>query len=123
MIENSLFEAGIAAGISDAVTMNMAGIFQWDIDFIQDVRVDDEFTVIHEELWRDGIKLRDGEIVAAEFINRGTSYRAARFVRCDWHVRTTLRRKDEAYERRSSERRSTSLESVRVSISIGAIRC
>ena len=80
VIENSLFEAGIAAGISDAVTMNMAGIFQWDIDFIQDVRVDDEFTVIHEELWRDGIKLRDGEIVAAEFINRGTSYRAARFV-------------------------------------------
>ncbi len=80
VIQDSLFEAGMEAGISDAVTMNMAGIFQWDIDFIQDVRVGDEFTVIHEELWRNGIKLRDGEIVAAEFINRGTSYRAARFI-------------------------------------------
>jgi murein DD-endopeptidase MepM/ murein hydrolase activator NlpD len=79
-IQNSLFEAGVAAGISDSVTMNMAGIFQWDIDFIQDVRVGDEFTVVHEELWRDGVKLRDGEIVAAEFINRGTSFRAARFI-------------------------------------------
>ncbi len=80
IIENSLFEAGVAAGISDAVTMNMAGIFQWDIDFIQDVREGDEFTVIYEELWRDGIKLRDGEIVAAEFINRGVPYRASRYI-------------------------------------------
>ena len=55
----------------------MAEIFQWDIDFHQDVQAGDEFTVIHEELWREGEKLRDGEILAAEFINRGTSYRAA----------------------------------------------
>jgi murein DD-endopeptidase MepM/ murein hydrolase activator NlpD len=79
-IQSSLFEAGASAGISDAVTMNMAGIFQWDIDFIQDVRVGDKFTVIYEELWRDGVKLRDGEIVAAEFINQDTPYRAARYI-------------------------------------------
>jgi murein DD-endopeptidase MepM/ murein hydrolase activator NlpD len=78
-IQNSLFEAGMAAGVSDSITMNMAGIFQWDIDFIQDVRVGDEFTVIYEELWRNGIKLRDGEIIAAEFINQSTPYRAARY--------------------------------------------
>lgn len=79
LIETSLFEAGTAAGISDRTTMDMAGIFEWDIDFIQDVRVGDTFTVIYEELWRDGVKLRDGEIVAAEFVNQGKSYRAARF--------------------------------------------
>ena len=78
-IQNSLFEASMAAGVSDSITMNMAGIFQWDIDFIQDVRVGDEFTVIYKELWRNGIKLRDGEIIAAEFINQGTPYRAARY--------------------------------------------
>lgn len=78
-IESSLFEAGTRAGISDAVIMNMAGIFQWDIDFIQDVRVNDRFTVLYQELWRDGIKLRDGPILAAEFVNRGQSYRAARY--------------------------------------------
>ena len=59
--------------------MQMAGIFQWDIDFIQDVRVGDEFTVIYEELWRDGVKLRNGDIVATEFVNQGKSYRAARY--------------------------------------------
>ncbi len=79
-IDSSLFEAGQAAGISDAVTMNMAGIFQWDIDFVQDVRVGDQFSVLYEELWRDGEKLRDGEIVAAEFSNQGNAYRAVRYI-------------------------------------------
>jgi murein DD-endopeptidase MepM/ murein hydrolase activator NlpD len=79
VIESSLFEAGVAAGMSDKLTMAMAGIFEWDIDFIQDVREGDEFTVVYEELWRDGAKLRNGEIVAAEFINQGKVYRAARF--------------------------------------------
>ena len=78
-ISSSLFEAGTDAGISDRTTMDMAGIFEWDIDFIQDVREGDTFTVIYEELWRDGVKLRDGEIVATEFINQGKSFRAARF--------------------------------------------
>lgn len=79
VIKSSLFEAGMAAGMADKVTMDMAGIFEWDIDFIQDVRVGDEFTVIYEELWRDGVKLRNGGIVAAEFINQGKAYRAARY--------------------------------------------
>jgi murein DD-endopeptidase MepM/ murein hydrolase activator NlpD len=78
-IQSSLFEAGSAARISDRTTMDMAGIFEWDIDFIQDVREGDTFTVIYEELWRDGVKLRDGEIVAAEFVNQGKAFRAARF--------------------------------------------
>ncbi len=78
-IRSSLFEAGTAAGISDRTTMDMAGIFEFDIDFIQDVRDGDTFTVIYEELWRDGVKLRDGQIVAAEFVNQGRSFRAARF--------------------------------------------
>jgi murein DD-endopeptidase MepM/ murein hydrolase activator NlpD len=78
-IKSSLFEAGTDAGIADRTTMDMAGIFEWDIDFIQDVREGDTFTVIYEELWRDGVKLRDGQIVAAEFVNQGKSFRAARF--------------------------------------------
>jgi murein DD-endopeptidase MepM/ murein hydrolase activator NlpD len=79
VIESSLFEAALAAGVSDSIIMDMAGIFQWDIDFIQDVRRGDEFTVVYDELWRDGVKLQDSSIVAAEFINQGRLYRAARY--------------------------------------------
>jgi murein DD-endopeptidase MepM/ murein hydrolase activator NlpD len=86
VIQSSLFEAGTAAGIADRLVMDMAGIFEWDIDFIQDVRDGDQFSVIYEELWRDGVKLRDGDVVAAEFINQGKTYRAARFRDNDGHV-------------------------------------
>ena len=78
-IRTSLFEAALKAGVSDALTMEMAGIFQWDIDFINDVRSGDTFTVIYEELWRDGEKLGNGEILAAQFVNQGMRYRAARY--------------------------------------------
>jgi murein DD-endopeptidase MepM/ murein hydrolase activator NlpD len=78
-IRTSLFEAGTAAGMSDSMTMTMAGIFQWDIDFILDPRVGDTFTVIYEELYRDGERLGDGAIVAAQFVNQGKVYRAARY--------------------------------------------
>ena len=86
VIQSSLFEAGTAAGIADRLVMDLAGIFEWDIDFIQDVRDGDQFSVIYEELWRDGVKLRDGDVVAAEFVNQGKTYRAARFRDSDGHV-------------------------------------
>lgn len=79
VVRSSLFEAGVDAGISDKLTMDLAGIFEWDIDFIQDVREGDEFTVLYEEIWRDGVKLRNGDIVAAEFVNQGKAYRAAKY--------------------------------------------
>ena len=79
VIQRSLFAAAQQAGIADGITMKMAEMFQWDIDFLMDVRVGDEFAMIYEEVWLDGEKLRDGEILAAEFINRDTRYRAARY--------------------------------------------
>jgi murein DD-endopeptidase MepM/ murein hydrolase activator NlpD len=79
VVRSSLFEAGVDAGMPDKLTMDLAGVFEWDIDFIQDVREGDAFTVLYEEIWRDGVKLRNGDIIAAEFVNQGKSYRAARY--------------------------------------------
>ena len=78
-ITSSFYAAGLAAGLSDGTIMRLAGIYAWDIDFALDIRSDDWFAVVYEELWQDGEKLRDGEIVAAEFSNQGRSYRAVRF--------------------------------------------
>ncbi|MGI9329730.1 MAG: M23 family metallopeptidase, partial [Gammaproteobacteria bacterium] len=39
----------------------------------------DQFQIIYDELWRDGERLGDGEILAAEFINQGESFRAIRY--------------------------------------------
>ncbi|MEM9387211.1 MAG: peptidoglycan DD-metalloendopeptidase family protein [Pseudomonadota bacterium] len=79
-ITTSLFNAGRAAGVSDNLVMALAGIFAWDIDFVLDIREGDEFLVLYEELWRDGQKLRDSAILAAEFVNTGERYQALRYV-------------------------------------------
>lgn len=79
-IEGSLFAAGQDAGLSDALIMRMAQIFNYDIDFALDLRAGDSFSVIYEEILRDGEKLRDGDIVAASFVNGGKRYEVYRFV-------------------------------------------
>jgi murein DD-endopeptidase MepM/ murein hydrolase activator NlpD len=78
-IRSSLFEAAAEAGVSDRTIMNLAGIFAWDIDFVLDIRQGDQFTLIYEELWRDGQRVAEGDILAAEFVNQGESFRALRF--------------------------------------------
>jgi len=78
-IKSSLFEAAAEAGVSDRIIMNLTGIFAWDIDFVLDIRAGDSFSVIYAQLWRDGKKLGDGDILAAEFINQGRAYRAVRY--------------------------------------------
>jgi murein DD-endopeptidase MepM/ murein hydrolase activator NlpD len=80
VIDSSLFESGAAAGLSDKVIMNIAGIFAWDVDFILDIRQGDNFYVQYEEVWQDGEFVTDGEIVAAEFNNDGRTHRAIRFI-------------------------------------------
>jgi len=79
VIDSSLFLAGQAAGLSDNLIMELAGIFGWDIDFVLDIRSGDHFTLVYEELFLDGQKKRDGNILAAEFVNRGKNYRALRY--------------------------------------------
>lgn len=80
VIDSSLFLAGMSAGMSDNLIMELAGIFGWDIDFALDIRRGDHFTLVYEELYLDGHKQADGNIIAAEFVNRGKTYRALRYV-------------------------------------------
>ncbi len=78
-IDTSLFLAAQDAGISQNIIMELAGVFGWDIDFALDIRKGDSFTVLYEELYRNGEKISDGNILAAEFINDGKAYRAVRY--------------------------------------------
>jgi murein DD-endopeptidase MepM/ murein hydrolase activator NlpD len=79
-IRSSLFLDGQRVGLSDRVIMQMAEIFGWDLDLAHDLRKGDRFTVVYEELMHEGRKVGDGNILAAQFTNRGKIYRAVRFV-------------------------------------------
>jgi len=82
-IMDSLFLSAQSAGLSDKLTMELAGIFGWDVDFALDIRQGDSFAVIYEEVFLDGEKVRDGNIIAATFTNRGTPYQAIRYTDAD----------------------------------------
>jgi hypothetical protein len=78
-IDSSLFQAAEGADISDMVALKLANVFAWDIDFVLDIREGDRFTAVYEQIYQDGKYLRDGEVLAAEFVNDGRIYRAVRF--------------------------------------------
>jgi murein DD-endopeptidase MepM/ murein hydrolase activator NlpD len=79
VIRRSLFDAGNRVGLSDSLLLDLAEVFRWDIDFALDIRNGDAFTVIYEAFYRDGDKVRNGDILAAEFVNRGEAHRAVRY--------------------------------------------
>jgi murein DD-endopeptidase MepM/ murein hydrolase activator NlpD len=79
LITSSLFEAADEAGISNQTTMAIANIFGWDVDFVLDIRDGDAFIVVYEQIWQDGAFVRDGDVIAAEFVNDGRTFRAVRY--------------------------------------------
>jgi murein DD-endopeptidase MepM/ murein hydrolase activator NlpD len=65
--------------------MQLVAIYGWDIDFALDIRSGDCFSMIYEEHFKNGVKVSEGPITAAEFVNRGIPYRAIRFTHEDGH--------------------------------------
>lgn len=78
-VKSSLFEAGKGADLSNRIILELANIFSGVIDFALDQRAGDSFSVLYEEQYLDGEKIGEGAIIAAEYINRGTSFSAFRY--------------------------------------------
>jgi murein DD-endopeptidase MepM/ murein hydrolase activator NlpD len=78
-INNSLFLAGIDAGLSQNTIMELASVFGGVIDFALDPRKGDTFTVLYEQLYLDGEAFSTGKILAAQYSNLGEVFQAYYF--------------------------------------------
>lgn len=78
-ITSSLFGATDAANIPDSIAIQLADIFESEINFHTDLRNGDQFNVIYEGSYHQGALLKTGEVLAAEFVNNGKTYRAIGF--------------------------------------------
>jgi murein DD-endopeptidase MepM/ murein hydrolase activator NlpD len=78
-IRSSLFAATDAAGIPDAIAMQIARVFATDIDFHTELRRGDRLSVVYEMVYDSGELVAPGRIVAAEFVNAGRTYHAVLF--------------------------------------------
>lgn len=85
-ITSSLYKSGLDAGLSDAMILQMAEIFGGEVDFVQDLRPNDQFEVLHDEYYLDGKKIGNGPILAASFTNQGEKHSAYRYVYANGEV-------------------------------------
>ncbi|MBA6062667.1 peptidoglycan DD-metalloendopeptidase family protein [Pseudomonas juntendi] len=79
VIKSSLSASAQRAGLSHSMTMDMARVLGYDIDFAQDIRPGDEFDVVYEQKVMDGKVVGTGNILSARFTNRGKTYTAVRY--------------------------------------------
>lgn len=78
-VDSSMYLAALRAGLPDKLIMELAEIFGWDIDFTMDVQVGDRFALVYEDQVVDGKSVGQGDILAAEFVNRDRILRAIRY--------------------------------------------
>lgn len=75
-IKNSLFGATDAADIPDSIAMQLVDIFSTDIDFQTDLRKGDRLVVAYEAEYSEGLQVKAGQVLSAEFTNDGKTYSA-----------------------------------------------
>lgn len=73
-ITDSLYMAALDSGMTDNAIMNLANVFAWDVDFTSSIREGDEFSVIYDNLFRDGEASGSGYVKAARFVNDGEEF-------------------------------------------------
>lgn len=79
VINSSLFLSAKRAGLSHNLTMDLANVFGYDIDFAMDIREGDEFELIYEKKVVNGKQVGTGNILSARFTNRGKTFTAVRY--------------------------------------------
>ncbi len=75
-ILSSLYGATDSAGVPDKIANQLAETFSTSIDFREDLRRGDTFSVIYTVSYRNGEPIATGKLLAAEFVNAGKPYRA-----------------------------------------------
>ncbi len=74
-LETSIERAGGDARLA----VLMSDVFQWDLDFNRDLRIDDRFEIVYQRVFIDGSYSGPGEILAVRYTNLGKTLEAYRF--------------------------------------------
>jgi murein DD-endopeptidase MepM/ murein hydrolase activator NlpD len=78
-ISTSLYGAMETANVDSTTIMNFADMFQWQVDFLTDVRPQDRFLLIYEQLYVEGKAVERGNIIAAAYRGKVGNYTAIRY--------------------------------------------
>jgi murein DD-endopeptidase MepM/ murein hydrolase activator NlpD len=84
-IKTNLYEAMTSSGESPELVLGFADIFSYEIDFLTDPRIDDTFAVVYEKYYAHGTFVKNGQILAARYINSGQEHLAIYFEESSGH--------------------------------------
>ena len=79
IITDSLYASGKKADVPESVLGDLIYIFGWDIDYAYDIRNGDTVKILYEDVFSNGRLVSHGDILAAEFTNKGTEITVIRF--------------------------------------------
>ncbi|WP_051693876.1 peptidoglycan DD-metalloendopeptidase family protein [Desulfohalovibrio reitneri] len=78
-IKQSLFQTVSTMDEQPGLAFLLSDMFAWDIDFVRDIRPDDQFSVIVEKRYLEGEFTGYGRVVAAAFTSQGHTHYGFRF--------------------------------------------
>lgn len=78
-VTSNLWSSAQVAGMDTQLVTQLAEVFAWQIDFNRALREGDKWRLTVERLYAAGKPIGYGELLAAEYVNAGTTYTAVRF--------------------------------------------
>lgn len=85
-IETSVFQTAHANNIPSSIIHDLIRVYERKVDFYRDINKQDEFSIIYEELYRDGKKIGTGKLIAAEIDLSGDKIHAIQYTDPDGHT-------------------------------------
>ena len=82
-IDHSLRYDANQASIPSKIVQKVINIFDRDLKLTRDLTKGDRVTLVYEQIYHQGNKIADGEVLAAELMHNSRSHRAIRFVQAD----------------------------------------
>jgi murein DD-endopeptidase MepM/ murein hydrolase activator NlpD len=79
VIQSSLWEALQTQPKGEYLAIELAEMFQWEVDFSTEMQPGDRIRLIVEDLYHEGAFVKHGRVHAAELVNAGHMYRAFLF--------------------------------------------
>ena len=77
-VRGSLYGTAKRLNISSKLIQQMTNIFNWEIDFIRDIRAGDQFSIVYNAYYIHGKQVSTGDILAVTYTNRGVPHQAIR---------------------------------------------
>jgi murein DD-endopeptidase MepM/ murein hydrolase activator NlpD len=78
-IDQSIFMSLQRIGADPQLAIELATIFQWDIDFFKDIHKGDTFSILYEKKIYDNGKAIMGPVLAARIVSKGHAHNAFRY--------------------------------------------